>query len=94
MNSPNFWAGEKTGNKHYFFMLNQCLSPETPNGFYNEFLKQDLNIHKRFFEALGSKMKVEQSDEQLSGLGFSSTQHNSFIVRVIGKTERMIKVKI
>jgi hypothetical protein len=43
---------------------------------------------------LGSKLKVEPADKQLSGVGFSSTQRNSVVCRVKGKTERLIKVTI
>jgi hypothetical protein len=94
MMSPNFWNDDGIGNKHLFLMLEDCINPETPNGFFNEFLKKDLNVHKKFFAALGSKMKVEPNDNQLSGLGFSSTLSNSFIARVTGKTERILKVTI
>lgn len=38
--------------------------------------------HKRVFEAIGSKAKAEYSDEQLSGLGFSSTSRNEMTVKV------------
>lgn len=94
MHSPNYWDGQKgIGNKHYFFFLEGCKSESTPRGFYNEFLNDSLTKHKRVFEALGSKMKVEDSDEQLSGLGFSSTQRNEIIVKVNGSFTRTIKVK-
>ena len=93
MFSPNFWDCQTgIGNKHYFFMLKDCKNDTQPNGFYNEFLSNDLATHKRVFEALGSAMKVEASDEQLSGLGFSSTQRNSVVCRVTGHTTRTIRI--
>ncbi len=76
MLSPNFWDDNKSGNKHWFFMLEGCKNPEQARGFYNEFLPEELTKHRKVFEVLGSKLKTEKSDNQLSGIGFSSTQRS------------------
>jgi hypothetical protein len=89
--SPNYWDEQLgIGNRHYLFMLAGCQNPDQPNGFYNEYLRQDLLEHKRVFAALGNKMRVGQADYQLSGLGFSSTQRSSLIVKVDGKPVKII----
>lgn len=90
--SPNHWDDFAVGNKHYFFILEGCKQPGKVRGFYNEFLTNKLTEHRKVFEVLGEKMKVEESDQQLSGLGFSSTQRNHVFAQVTGKFNRTVKV--
>jgi len=93
MFSPNYWDDQdKIGNKHYFFILDGCKNETNPRGFFNEFLSKELTSHKKVFEALGSKMRVKNSDNQLSGVGFSSTQRNSIVAKVEGAVSRIIKI--
>lgn len=92
MLSPNHWDGEMVGNKHYFFMLDDCVNDGTARGFFNEFLKGSLDPHRKVLEIVGSKMKVASAPEQLSGLGFSSTQKNTLLCRVKGSYTRTIKI--
>lgn len=80
------------GHRHHFFMLKGCRNETTPNGFFNEHLKQELLKHKRVFEALGAKMAVAKSDEQLSGLGFSATKKDNVVCRVKGSFTRTLRV--
>ena len=93
MHSPNHWDGNETGNKHWLFMLEGCNNNETSRGFYNEFLSNELNEHRKVFEVLGNKMKVPVSDNQLSGLGFSSTVRKSVLCKITGSFSRVIKIK-
>lgn len=90
--SPNHWedTGSGIGNKHYLFMLDGCRNDGSARGFFNEFLKPELDQHRKVIEMVGSKMKTGLSDRQLSGLGFSSTQRNSITCRVTGSFTRNI----
>ena len=93
MKSPNHWDEKSVGNKHYFFMLENCVNPETARGFYNEFLRADLDKHRKVLEIVGSKMSTDTSVDQLSGLGFSETKKDHVIVRVGGTFNRVLKVE-
>jgi hypothetical protein len=74
-------------------MLKDCQNPEEPNSFYNEFLRSELRPERKVLEALGSKMSVTEVEDQLSGVGFSSTQDNYVIVKVTGNIDRALKIK-
>lgn len=96
LRSPNHWEGTaKKGNEHYFFMLNGCVNDDNARGFYNEFLRPDLTEHRKVLELVGSKTRTQETPDQLSGLGFSSTSNQSITVRVTGKgTTRLFTLTI
>lgn len=96
MFSPNYWDEQKgVGNKHFFMMIKGCVNDEEPNAFFNEYLKDEIvSKHKRVFEALGSKAHVEDTEDQLSGVGFSLTKRDKFVVKVKGATERVLTVLV
>ena len=93
MNSPNHWDDNATGNKHLFFMLKGAKNPGDTRGFYNEYLRNELNEHKKVFEHLAGKMKAKYTDDQLSGIGFSDTKRDELLVKVTGQFTRTLKVK-
>lgn len=82
MFSPNYWDDNAVGNKHWFFILEGCRVEEPMRGIYNEFLASGLEKHRKVFEVLGDNTKCPPTDEQLSGLGFSSTRGDSVTVSV------------
>ena len=93
--SPNYWGDNAVGNKHTFFVLDGARNDEDARGFYNEFLHPRLEQHRKVFEVIGDKTKCRPSAEQLSGLGFSSTKRESFIVRAQqGKRRRVFNVHV
>ena len=93
MFSPNHWNGEKgVGHRHYMFMINGCVNDEGPNGFFNEFMREEFSKHKRVLEALGGRMRVAPSPSQLSGLGFSTTKRDALICKITGNFTRTLKV--
>lgn len=82
MTSPNHWDGAGgIGNKHWFFMLKDCRNPDPARGIYNEFLRGDLEPHRKVFEVVGQKTRCAPTEDQVSGLGFSSTRADEVTVR-------------
>ena len=93
VDSPNYWGDNSVGNKHFFFILDKCKSEGELRGFYNEFLHHELSSEAKALEVLSSKLKVkEDSEGQLSGLGFSITKKSSVVVRVKGSFSRVLKI--
>jgi hypothetical protein len=88
--SPNYWGDNGVGNKHVFFMLKDCVNEDRVNPWFNEFLVEELRDHRKVMEALGSVAKVENSPNQLSGVGFSLTQRNKVTLKV--KTENIERI--
>lgn len=94
MYSPNYWDGNHTGNRHVFFILDGCVSDAATRGIYNEFLTPALEKHRKVFEVLGNRTQCPPSAEQLSGVGFSSTNKDEVVVRVTtAKSNRIYSVK-
>lgn len=92
--SPNHWDDQAVGNKHWFFILKDCLNPGSVRGIYNEFLRGSLEAHRKVFEVLGAKTKAPYSADQLSGIGYSSTRQDEATVIVKGsRINKAFKIK-
>ena len=92
MLSPNYWDENGSGNKHYMFMLDNCIRDGQARGFYTEHLTKELTQHRRVLELVGANMQTDESPHQLSGLGFSSTKRAELLVRVKGNINRSMKI--
>jgi len=91
--SPNHWGDNQVGNKHYFFMLDDCKCPSKIRSFHNENLIPELAAHRKVLEVLGATQMIESKDKQLSGLGFNATVRDEVIVKLSGTHKRTIKIK-
>ncbi len=83
--SPNHWGENKVGAKHLIFGLRGCKNPEPTRGIYNEYLRSDLEKHRKVFEVLGSKTKCASTDDQVSGIGFTAARGDTVTVVVDGR---------
>lgn len=91
--SPNHWNNESIGNKHYFFMLEDCKSPNSIRSFHNENLLPELAEHRKVLEVLGATNQIDSTDGQLSGLGFNATVREKLILKLEGTHKRVIEVE-
>lgn len=91
--SPNHWGNNKTGNKHYFFMLDKCKADAPLRSFHNENLLPELAEHRKVLEVLGATNTISPEGNQLSGLGFNATVRDEVILKLKGSFKRVIKVK-
>lgn len=91
--SPNHWDKNNVGNKHYFFILDNCKAPTSIRGFHNENLIPELLTHRKVMEVLGSTNMIPSTDDQLSGLGFNATVRDEVLVRLSGTHKRVVKIK-
>lgn len=90
--SPNHWAENNIGNKHYFFMLDGCKSDVPMRSFHNENLIGDLLEHRKVMEVLADTTRLSPSNEQLAGLGFNATVKDELIVKLNGTHKRTVKI--
>lgn len=88
MFSPNYWGDQAVGHRHVFFILDGCKNNAPARGFYNEFLRNDLDKHRKVFETLGDKTKCQPTDNQLSGVGFTIGRGDKVLVQVTGQKLR------
>jgi hypothetical protein len=87
MCSPNHWENASgVGAHHWFFMLQDCVNPESARGIYNEFLRGEMEPHRKVFEVLGSKSKCPHTTNQLSGVGFTAARDHQVTVQVTTNT--------
>lgn len=91
--SPNHWGGNNVGNKHYFFMLDNCKCKTSIRSFHAENLIPELAQHRKVLEVLGNTTMIEPTEKQLSGLGFNATVKDELIVKLQGSFKRTIKIK-
>lgn len=92
--SPNHWE-KPVGNKHYFFLLEGCISDEKTRPFYNEFLCDELRENRKVMEVLADNIQVADAEgAELSGLGFSDTVRTHVYLEVEGRFRSVIKVTI
>ena len=90
MFSPNYWESN-LGNKHMFFILKGMKTETELMPFFNEYLKPEMREHRKYIESLITKLMVQPTEDQLTGIGFSLTRQRNIIVKV---NNRVMQVTI
>jgi len=91
--SPNHWQDNVVGDKHYFFMLENCLADTDVKTFHNDHLNAELHAHRRVLGTLASLLTTPSTPEQLSGVGFNATITDKIIVKAnIGGINKVIQI--
>ena len=92
--SPNFWGdGKHVGNEHAFFILDGCHPQEPVRGFFNEYLRPELSVNRKVFEALGAQLTAPADKNGLAGLGFARASRSEIAVRVHGEVDHVVVVE-
>jgi hypothetical protein len=73
-------------------MLKDCVNDTNPSGWFNEYLNNELHPHRKVMEALSSKIRVEDTENQLSGIGFSLGKLGERKVTVKVKTNNLERI--
>lgn len=93
MLSPNFWGDEGVGNKHFIFTLKGARNKDSFRGFTNEYLHQDLRPYRKVMDNLADLITVQDTDDQLAGVGASTTTDFEIKVRVNGDEVVNVRMK-
>lgn len=92
MTSPNHWVDASAkGVLHYMFMVKDMKYPGEPSGFFPEYLPRELHKCRKVMSQLSDLMRCAESEEQLTGFGFSESARNAnkktLLVRVTTDSE-------
>lgn len=90
--SPNHWGENEVGNRHYFFMLENCRTDESIRTFHNENLNSEVAEQRKVLEVLALTSMVKPDGKQLAGLGFNATVRDSVVVKLSGSHKRTVRI--
>lgn len=87
--SPNYWQ-DNCGNKHLFLFIKDLRNNEPVKAIFNEYINPEYikGKNKKVFGYIGGNLMVAPTEDQLAGLGFSTTIRNSFICAITTKENK------